>query len=90
MDELLTITGGWDHTVFARLMASSPRKAFEYRLRTTGTPIPDEWLTSEDKAKEIEIIDVPFVPTKIEEYNEDIVSDEEVTEKPKRGRRKAA
>lgn len=38
------IPTSWDHNIFSQLFAYSPKKAFEYRLMSTGTPIPDEWL----------------------------------------------
>ena len=39
----------WSHDTFAGYMRSSPRKAFEFRRDTLGNPIPDEYLTPEEK-----------------------------------------
>ena len=57
----------WDQPTFARLFASSPKKAFQYRFEILGTPIPpeyaDEVLTETDK-KEIEReIDINTIET---------------------------
>ena len=40
----------WNHLTFVELFKSSPKKAFEYRFKTTGTPIPEEYL---DKTENI-------------------------------------
>lgn len=39
----------WNLITFTELFKHSPREAFEYRLNTLGDPIPDEWLTEEEK-----------------------------------------
>lgn len=39
----------WSHETFSQLFKHDPREAFEYRLRTLGEPIPEEYLTEEEK-----------------------------------------
>ena len=60
----------WDWRNFQRLFAYSPREAFEYRKKMIGDPIPEEYLTEEEKKQE----KVETVPT------ETVVTTEEYTE----------
>lgn len=45
-----TMSQPWNNTTFSEIMRTqSFRKAFEYRLECLGTPIPEEYLTDEEK-----------------------------------------
>lgn len=45
----------WSHETFSSLFKDDPRKAFEYRLRVLGDPMPSEY-TSDDMKYDVDTL----------------------------------
>lgn len=69
----------WNHLTFTELFKHSPQEAFEYRFKTTGAAIPEEFATPAEVKKEEEI---PLM--KITESEVTTMSDQEMIDQIKK------